>query len=187
MIRPVAVYGHPILRAKASEIKGVNESIVQLIKDMWATMYRCDGIGLAAPQVGKALRLFVIDADVFKDEYPELKGFKKVFVNARLETLQGRTCSLREGCLSLPGIHEKVTRPNRIRICYYDEDFNYHSEEYEGFIARIIQHEYDHIEGKLFIDYLYPIKKRLLRSKLSAISSGKQCLNYKTISASKVR
>jgi len=181
MILPIAVYGHPILREDTVEIKAGDKDLEQLIKDMWATMYRCDGIGLAAPQIGKALRLFVIDADVFQDEYPELKGFKKVFINARVEVLKGKNCRLNEGCLSLPGIHEKVTRPNRIRIYYYDENFNHHTEEYEGFVARIIQHEYDHVEGKLFIDYLSSIKKVFLKSRLSAISLGKKALNYKTI------
>ncbi len=181
MIRPVAVYGHPVLREETMKLKTGDENLAQLIKDMWSTMYRCDGIGLAAPQIGMALRLFVIDADVFKDEYPELKGFKKVFINAQLEVLDGKKCRLNEGCLSLPGIHEKVTRPNRIRIYYYDENFTHHTEVYEGFAARIIQHEYDHIEGKLFIDYLNPIKKLLLKSKLSAIANGRNNLSYKTI------
>lgn len=180
MILPIAVYGHTILRHATQEIEIGDETISQLIKDMWATMYRCDGVGIAAPQIGKALRLFIIDADVFKDDYPELKGFKKVFINAQIEALDGKKCRFSEGCLSLPGIYEKVTRPNRIRICYYDENFNHRNEVYDGFAARIIQHEYDHVEGKLFIDYLNPLKKLLLKTRLSAISNGKIKLNYKT-------
>ena len=178
MILPIAVYGHPILREQASEVKSGDKDLETLIKDMWATMYRSDGVGLAAPQVGVSLRVFVIDAEVFKEEYPELRGFKKVFVNPQIEVLDGKKCRLSEGCLSLPGIYEKVTRPNRIRIYYYDENFNHYTEEYEGFAARIIQHEYDHIEGHLFIDYLNPFKKFFLKSKLTKIATGKIKVDY---------
>jgi len=181
MILPIAVYGHSILREETVEVKAGDKDIEQLIKDMWATMYRCDGIGLAAPQIGEAIRLFVIDADVLKDQYPELKGFKKVFINAQVEFLKSKTCRFSEGCLSVPGIHEKVTRPQRIRIYYYDENFNHHTEEYDGMIARIIQHEYDHVEGKLFVDYLNPLKKLLIAKRLKRISNQSVPIPYKTL------
>ena len=159
MILSIVVYGNPVLRQIAKDISPDHPNLQELIKDMWSTMYRADGIGLAAPQVGKSVRLFVIDLDVFKDEYPELKGFKKVFINAKVECLPSNRVVVNEGCLSLPGINANVKRPDRIRINYQDAEFNKHSEEYEGFAARVIQHEYDHLDGRLFIDCLPAILK----------------------------
>ncbi len=180
MIFPIAVYGHPVLRQEAATISPDEPDLAQFIKDMWATMYRTDGIGLAAPQVGRSIRLFVIDLDVFKDEYPELKGFKKVFINAKLETL-GKHVKMTEGCLSVPGINKKVHRPDRIRITYQNECFETFTEEYSGFAGRVIQHEYDHIEGKLFIDYLSAFDRIVLRNKLKSIKEGTVQANYKII------
>lgn len=179
MIYPVVVYGHPVLRQVAKDIDADFEGLNEVIDNMWATMYKADGIGLAAPQVGKSIRLFVIDADPLKDEFPELEGLKKVFINAQLEKLESDEVSLSEGCLSLPTIREEVKRPTKIRITYFDENFNKEIEEFEGFAARVIQHEYDHIEGKLFVDYLNPLKKRILKSKLSKISKGDVKVSYK--------
>ena len=154
MILRVIKYGHPVLRQVAKEITPSFPDLTQLVKDMWSTMYRTDGIGLAAPQVGQSIRLFVIDLDVFKDEHPELKGFKKVFINPQIEFLPSAKVKLSEGCLSLPGIYKNVKRPDKIRISYQDEAFNTITEEYSGFASRVIQHEYDHLQGQLFIDYL---------------------------------
>ena len=182
MILPVAVYGHPVLRLKAKKVTIDYPGLEQLIKDMWATMYRTDGIGLAAPQVAKSLRVFVIDADVIKDEYPELKGFKKVFINPQLELLAGKKIWMNEGCLSLPLISKRVKRSTRIKLSYQDEHFNSKIEFFEGMAARIIQHEYDHLEGKLFVDYLDPFSRLFLRKRLKDISSGKVRVDYKVLS-----
>ncbi len=163
MILPVIKYGHPVLRQVAKEITPSYPDLSQFIKDMWSTMYRRDGIGLAAPQVERSVRLFVIDLDVFKDEHPELKGFKKVFINPQIELLPSKKVKLSEGCLSIPGIYKNVRRPDKIRIAYQDEAFNSITEEYEGFASRVIQHEYDHLEGRLFIDYKNPLTRMIVK------------------------
>lgn len=181
MILPIALYGNPVLRKVAEEVLPEYPELVQFIKDMWSTMYRTDGIGLAAPQVANSIRLFVIDADVFKDDFPELKGFKKVFINPQLKALPGKRIWMNEGCLSVPFINKRVKRPYRIKLSYQDEDFNSRSEIFEGMAARIIQHEYDHLEGRLFIDYLDPIKKLFLKNKLTAIRTGRIDAGYKVI------
>ncbi|MCU4166447.1 peptide deformylase [Carboxylicivirga caseinilyticus] len=179
MIYPVVVYGHPVLRKVAEDIDKDYKDLDTIIENMWETMYHSDGIGLAAPQIGKSIRLFVIDADPLKDEFPELKGLKQVFINAKIELLESKEESLSEGCLSLPTIREDVKRPTKIRITYFDQNFQKKVEEYEGFAARVIQHEYDHIEGKLFIDYLNPLKKRILKGRLTKISKGDVEVKYK--------
>ncbi|MBS2099114.1 peptide deformylase [Carboxylicivirga linearis] len=179
MIYPVVVYGHPVLRKVADEIKQDYENLNEIIANMWETMYHSDGIGLAAPQIGKSIRLFVIDADPLKDEFPELEGMKKVFINAQIELLESKEVTESEGCLSLPTIREEVKRPSKIRIKYVDENFELKDEVYEGFAARVIQHEYDHIEGTLFVDYLNPLKKRLLKGKLTKISKGDVKVSYR--------
>ncbi|MBS2211484.1 peptide deformylase [Carboxylicivirga mesophila] len=182
MILPIAVYGHPVLRQVAKAVGPEYPNLQQFIKDLWATMYRTDGIGLAAPQVAKSIRMFVIDLDVFKDDYPELKGFKKVFINPQIEFPGSKKVKLSEGCLSLPGIHKKVKRPDRIRIHYQDEAFNNITEEYSGFAARVIQHEYDHLEGKLFIDELNWLTKAMLKRQLLNLQNGKVNADYRTLS-----
>nr|WP_321409380.1 peptide deformylase [uncultured Carboxylicivirga sp.] len=179
MIYPVVVYGHPVLRKVAEDIDKDYKDLDTIIENMWETMYHSDGIGLAAPQIGKSIRLFVIDADPLKDEFPELKGLKQVFINAKIELLESKEEALSEGCLSLPTIREDVKRPTKIRIIYLDQNFQKKVEEYEGFAARVIQHEYDHIEGKLFIDYLNPLKRRILKGKLTKISKGDVEVKYK--------
>lgn len=179
MIYPVVVYGHPVLRKVAQEISPDYEGLKDVIANMWETMYYSDGIGLAAPQVGLSVRLFVIDADPIKDEFPELEGFKKVFINARVELLESKEVSLSEGCLSVPTINEDVKRPTKVRVTYVDENFQPREEVYEGFAARVIQHEYDHTQGTLFIDRLNPLKKRLLKGKLAKISRGEVKVSYK--------
>jgi peptide deformylase len=180
MIYPVVVYGHPVLRKKAEDfLPEEKNDLRQLSEDMFETMYKADGIGLAGPQIGLSKRIFVIDANPLADDFPELTGFKKVFVNVRIIEHDGEKVPDNEGCLSLPGISEEVSRLSRVRIKYLDTDFNEHDEVYEGWAARVIQHEYDHIDGILFIDHLAPLKKRLLKGKLNAITRGKVDVNYR--------
>ncbi len=181
MIYPIVVYGHPVLRKRSRDLLKDEEGVQEFIKNMWETMYVSDGIGLAAPQVGKAVRLFVIDADSLSDEDPSLKGFKKAFINPVILERTGDMSPFNEGCLSIPNIREDVIRESGITIRYYDEDFELHEEYYDGIASRIIQHEYDHLEGILFTDLVQPLKKRLLKNKLNAISKGKFEASYKTI------
>lgn len=183
MILPVVVYGHPVLRRVADEIDENYEGLKELIDNMWQTMYKSDGIGLAAPQIGKSIRLIVIDADPLKEEFPELEGFKKVLINPIITEYGDGKSNESEGCLSLPGIREDVNRPSKIKVEYEDENFELHEIELSGFAARVVQHEYDHIEGKLFVDHLSPLKKRLLKGKLTAISKGKVDVSYRIITA----
>lgn len=179
MILPVVVYGHPVLRKMSDEIEEDYEGLEKLIEDMWQTMYESDGIGLAAPQIGKNIRLIVIDANPLSDEFPELEGFKRVMINPIIMDHGTDQCFESEGCLSLPGIREEVKRPKKITVEYENENFELLTEELDGFAARVVQHEYDHIEGKLFIDYLSPLKKRLLKGKLNDISKGKVDVSYR--------
>lgn len=181
MIYPVVVYGHPVLRKVAKEIDESFEGLEQLIEDMFETMYKSDGIGLAAPQIGKSIRIFVIDASPMEDEDPVLKDFKRVFINAQIVEKSGESWTFNEGCLSIPNIREDVDRPDKIVIEYYDQNFEFHRKEFEGIPARIIQHEYDHLDGILFTDKVAPIRKRMLKGKLTAISKGKFEASYKTI------
>ena len=174
MIYPIVVYGSPILRQVAKEISAQDyPNLKTLIADMFDTMHKSDGMGLAAPQIGKSIRIFVVDATSLADEDPALKDFRKVFVNPKLMVLGEDKIVMNEGCLSLPKIREDVDRNNRVKITYYDEDWNYFEEEYEGLKARVIQHEYDHLDGVLFIDKINPLRKKLLKGKLNDISKGK--------------
>ncbi len=179
MIYPVTVYGDPILRKIAKPIEQDFENLNEFLENMWETMYHSDGVGLAAPQIGKSICVFVIDASTAAEEEPELADFKKVFINPQILELNGEEWTMNEGCLSLPEIREDISRPEKVKIKYLDENFEEHIEEYGGFAARVIQHEYDHLEGKMFIDYLTPLKKRLLKSKLVAISKGKIETSYR--------
>jgi peptide deformylase len=179
MIYPIVMYGDAVLRKKAKEIeKGTD--IKELVNDMFETMHAAHGIGLAAPQIGKGIRLFVVDGTTLEDE-PKLKDFKKVFVNPVMVNEAGEPWPFEEGCLSIPNIREVVNRPDKIRIQYFDEEWNVHEKNFDGMKARIIQHEYDHIEGKLFIDYLTPLKKRMLKGKLSDISKGEVDTEYRIL------
>jgi len=179
MIYPIFVYGQPVLRKVASNITPDYKGLDALIEDMYQTMYKAEGIGLAAPQIGLPIRLFVVDGSPLAEDHPELENFKKVFINAKIiernDTLELES----EGCLSLPKLNEEVSRPTAIRIQYQDENFNSYDEKYEGFAARVLQHEYDHIEGKLFIDYLSPLRRRLLKSKLTSITKGDVDIIYR--------
>jgi len=177
---PIIAYGDPILRKKATAIEPAEyPHIKQLVEDMFETMYSARGVGLAAPQVGLSMRLFVVDATPFDDDEPELKDFKKVFINATMLDETGEEWAFNEGCLSIPDIREDVYRQPEIRISYYDEDWKHHEDTFKGMAARIIQHEYDHIEGKLFTDKLSPLRKRLIEKKLNDISKGIVDVDYK--------
>lgn len=177
MIYPIVVYGDPVLRKRARDIEQGEIDIKTLSADMFETMYEANGVGLAAPQIGKSIRMFVVDAAPMEEE--GLEDFKKVFINPEIIELSGEPWAFEEGCLSIPNIREEVEREAKVRLRYFDEDWNQHEEEFDGMAARIILHEYDHIEGKLFIDYLNPLKKRLLKGKLNDISKGKVDTEYR--------
>lgn len=179
MILPVTVYGDPLLRKVTQPIGKDYPKLNDLIENMFETMYNADGVGLAAPQVGLNIRLFIVDASPAADEEPELKDFKKVFINPEVVETDGEPWEMEEGCLSLPNIRENVLRDEQVTIKYLDENWNEHTETYNGFAARVILHEYDHLDGKLFIDYISPLRKRLLKSKLVAISKGKANASYR--------
>ena len=168
---PIYIYGHPVLREMGQVITPEYEGLQQLIADMWETMYFSEGIGLAAPQIGRAIRLFVIDADPMKEDFPECAGLKQTFINARIIERSEETLSENEGCLSIPGINERVTRPST----------------YSGFAARVIQHEYDHIEGILFIDQIATIRKQLIKGKLTNLAKGKVSAHYRVVTAPQKR
>jgi len=186
MILSIVAYGDPVLRKTAAIIPKDYPKLKELIANMFETMYKASGVGLAAPQVGLPIRLFVIDATPFADddelspeEQKELDGFKKVFINAKMEDESGKNWMFNEGCLSIPDIREDVSRKDTITITYFDENFKSHTEHYDGLLARVIQHEYDHLEGILFTDKLSSLKKRLLKGKLSNITKGKINVDYR--------
>jgi len=185
MIYPILAYGHPVLRKTAKNIDEDYPDLDKLIDEMFENMYHSNGVGLAAPQIGKSIRLFVIDASPFADfddiedtERKQLKN-KRVFINAYIVEEMGGEWAFNEGCLSVPGINEDVTRHEKIKIEYVDKDFNKHVEEIDGILARVIQHEYDHLDGILFTDHLSSFKKRLLKRKLENISKGKVDVSYR--------
>ncbi len=179
MILPIVAYGDPVLKKVAEEIDGDYPGLEKLIADMYETMYSSKGVGLAAPQINKSIRLFIIDASPFADEYPEMEGWKKTFINPRILEEEGEEWDFNEGCLSIPGIREDVERKPELILEYEDENFELHEEKFDGVVARVIQHEYDHLEGVLFTDHLSPLKKRLLKGKLNDISKGIVDVNYK--------
>jgi peptide deformylase len=181
MTYPIYVYGHPVLRRVAEDIDRDYSGLDTFISDMFETMYQSDGLGLAAPQVGKSLRLFVIDGEPLAKEHPEMKDFKRVFINPQVMERKGEKVLMNEGCLSLPGIHEEVIRESEVRIKFYDTDWNFHDEVYEGYKARVVLHEYDHLDGVLFSDRLSPLRRRLIKGKLSDISRGKFEADYRTV------
>lgn len=179
MLYPIYVYGQPILRKIAKDIDKTYPDLKEFIANMFETMKTSDGVGLAAPQVGESIRLFVIDGSPFAEDDETMKDFRKAFINAKITERFGEDFIFNEGCLSLPGIREDVTRKSTIKISYYDEDFNFHEEEFDGLKARIIQHEYDHTDGKLFIDHLTPLRRRILKRRLTDISKGEVETAYK--------
>ncbi len=180
MIYPIVVYGSPLLRRVSKEIEKGDPDLSKLVDDMFETMYVSDGVGLAAPQIGKSIRIFVIDATAMAEDDPSLEGFKKVFINPEIIEESGDKWTFTEGCLSLPNIREDVVRQGHIRIRYFDEHFKEHDEVYDGIKARIMQHEYDHLEGVLFVDKVAPLKRKLLKGRLNDIAKGKSNVAYKT-------
>ena len=181
MILPIYTYGQPVLRKVAEDIPLDYPDLKELIANMFETMYKSDGVGLAAPQIGKSIRLIVISLDVLKDDYPEYKGFNKAFINPHIvEVDNSETETLEEGCLSLPGLHESVKRPKRVRVKWIDEELNAHDEWVDGYLARVIQHEIDHLEGKVFTDRINPLRKQMIKNKLNAMSRGKVSAHYRT-------
>jgi len=181
MTYPIVIYGHPILRKVAEDIDRDYPDLQQVIDDLFETMHNSEGMGLAAPQIGKSIRIFVIDGTPIADDEPSLADFKKAFINAHITEKNGELQPMSEGCLSIPNLREEVNRESHVRIEYYDENWVFHDEVYDGYKARIIQHEYDHLEGILFTDKVNPLRKRLIKSKLAAISKGKFEVDYKTI------
>ena len=181
MILPIYIYGQPVLRKVAEDITPDYPQLKDLINDMWETLAESDGIGLAAPQIGKPIRLSVIDLDVLSEDLPEYKGFRQVFINPHIiEYDEAKTDTSEEGCLSLPAIHEKVVRPTRIHVEWDDETFQHHDEWIEGYLARVMQHEFDHLDGKMFVDRISPLRKQLIKSKLRALIQGRYRCGYKT-------
>ncbi len=189
MILPIVAYGADVLRKVADTIDADYLNLNELLDNMWQTMYNSHGVGLAAPQINKAIRLFVIDStQIFENmepedegKYPDEPGLKQVFINAQVVNLEGETWSYNEGCLSIPKVREDVSRHQSVTLTYQDENFVQHTKTFNGITARVILHEYDHIEGKLFIDYLSPLKRRLIKNKLDDISKGKVRVDYKMV------
>ncbi len=190
MILPIVAYGLPVLRRATDEIEADYSGLKELISNMWETMYNSNGVGLAAPQVNKSIRLFVVDTlqiienmdeQEKEEDYPDDDGIRKVFINAYIKELSGTPWVYNEGCLSIPKIREDIKREEIVTIEYQDENFEWHEDTFSGISARVILHEYDHIEGKLFIDHLPPLKRKLLKSKLNDIEKGKVKVDYKMI------
>ncbi len=181
MIYPVTIIGHPTLRKRAEEVDQNYPELEKIIDNMFETMYDSDGVGLAAPQVNKSIRLIIIDGEPMAEDDPNLKDFKKVLINPEIIEEWGEPKLFNEGCLSIPGIREDVSRPGEIKLKYFDREFNPKEETYNGTQARIIQHEYDHLEGILFTDRISPLRKKILKSKLLGISKGKFKATYRTV------
>ncbi len=189
MVLPIVAYGHPVLRKVAVDIDPDFPQLDKLIEDMWETMYASNGVGLAAPQVNRDIRLFVIDstqiyANMDEEEratYADAPGVKQVFINAHIDETGGDEWAYNEGCLSIPKIREDVMRSQTVTLNYMDENFNEHTTTFSGVTGRVILHEYDHIEGKLFIDYMTPLKRKLLRRKLDDISKGNISVDYRML------
>lgn len=189
MILPIVAYGAGVLRKVAIDINEFYPDIPLLLEDMWDTMYSSNGVGLAAPQINKSIRIFVVDStqifegmeEAERNSYKDNPGVKQVFINAKIVSLDGKEWSYNEGCLSIPKIREDVTRYERVTLSFLDEHFKPHKQTYQGITARVILHEYDHLEGKLFIDYMKPLKKKLLQSKLNDIHKGKIKVDYRMV------
>ncbi len=180
MIYPIVIYGSPVLRNKSVDIAPDYPELKKLVDDMFLTLAEAEGVGLAAPQIGKNIRLFVVDCTPWAEDDPSLADYKRAFINAEIYERSEQTSLFNEGCLSLPGLHEDVCRPVSIRMRYVDENFVEHDEEFDGMPARVIQHEYDHIEGQVFTDHLSPLRRNLLKSKMVKLANGKYRCAYKT-------
>lgn len=187
MILPIVAYGHPVLRKVAEDITPEYPQLDKFIEDMWETMYASNGVGLAAPQANRSIRVFTVDTiqmfnnmdEEEKDEYPDAPGVKAVFINAHIVELEGEDWAYNEGCLSIPKIREDIYRQESVTLSYYDEHFQKHTKTFTGLTARVILHEYDHIEGTLFIDHVSPLKRKLMKGRLNDISKGKVSVDYK--------
>lgn len=183
MILPIYTYGQPVLRKETQEIDANYPQLKELIDNMFETLTKSEGVGLAAPQIGLDIRLAIIDLDVLSEDFPEYKDFRKAYINPHIIDEGDETVSMEEGCLSIPGIHEPVRRPVKIRVKYLDEDFDEHDEWVEGYLARVMQHEFDHLDGRVFTDRLSPLRKQMIKSKLFSLLKGKFHCSYKTKSA----
>ena len=179
MILPIYVYGQPVLRKVAEDITPEYPNLKELIANMFETMVHADGVGLAAPQIGLPIRVVTITLDPLSEDSPEFKDFNKAYINPHIIEVGGEEVSMEEGCLSLPGIHEAVKRGDKIRVKYMDENFVEHDEVVEGYLARVMQHEFDHLDGKMFIDHLSPLRKQMIRGKLNTMLKGKARSSYK--------
>ena len=179
MILPIYVYGQPVLRKVAEDITPDYPNLKELIANMHETMDNAEGVGLAAPQIGLPIRVVVVNLDALSDEFPEFKGYRKVFINPHILETSGDLEDMEEGCLSLPGIHENVKRAGKIHVKYLDEDMQPHDEIVEGYLARVMQHEFDHLDGKMFIDHISTLRKQMIRGKLSAMLKGKVRCAYR--------
>lgn len=175
---PVYLYGHPVLRRVSEPIDKEYPDLSKLVEDMYSSMYLSEGVGLAAPQIGKNIRLIVIDASPMGENFPECEGRKLTLINPEIEILDGEKVTRSEGCLSLPGLSENVPRVEHIRLRWLDENFEQHEEEMSGFLSRIVQHEFDHLEGKLYVDHISPIRKQLIKAKLNNIVTGRTRCDY---------
>ena len=180
MILPIYLLGQPVLRKETEEITADYPNLAELLDNMFQTMYNSDGVGLAAPQIGLNIRLFVIDASPMKEDFPGIDATKRVFINPEIIETSEETIAYEEGCLSVPGIHEQVTRPTSITINYVDANFVEHTDTYDGFFARIVQHEYDHLEGHVFTNRVSPRRRQMIGGKLQNIQKGKVRCSYKT-------
>ncbi|MDE6018059.1 MAG: peptide deformylase [Muribaculaceae bacterium] len=186
MLLPIYLYGHPVLRTETEEITPDYPDLQNLIADMWETMYNSEGVGLAAPQIGRPIRLIVLDGSVLADDFPECKDSKMVLINPELDVIEDVEPVTRpEGCLSIPGLSENVKRVEHVRLNWLDENFVEHEKDFTGFLSRIIQHECDHLEGEVYTDHISPIRKQLIKSKLNNIVKGKVHCEYRTKSAAK--
>ena len=179
MVKPVVAFGHPVLKAEAQEIEKGHKGLESLIDDMWETMYSAEGVGIAAPQVGESIRMFVVDGTPFGEDDDRCNGFKRVMINPVIFDASSDHSSMEEGCLSIPGIRESVSRPNKINVEYFNEDWELKEEHLTGIAARIVQHEYDHLDGILITDHIPAVKRRLLHGKLRDIGLGKVSVDYR--------
>jgi peptide deformylase len=185
MIYPIYIYGSGVLRKECVEIDKDYPELDRLVEDMFATMYASQGVGLAAPQIGLPIRVVIVDLTPLAEDMPEYADFKRAYINGYIVEEEGETILMDEGCLSLPGIHEKVPRAEKVRIQYVDEDFVEHDEWVEGFLARVIQHEFDHLDGKVFTDRISPLRRQMNKAKFNALLSGKVRCDYKVKVAKK--
>lgn len=179
MILPIYIYGQPVLRKVSQDIPVDYPELKQLIEDMFQTLTESDGVGLAAPQIGKAIRVVVIDLTVLADELPEYKEFKHSYINPHIIETDGATKTMEEGCLSIPGVHENVTRPTRVHVTYLDDELQPHDEWVEGYLARVMQHEFDHLDATMFVDRISPLRKQLVSGKLKQLLKGKVRCSYR--------